>query len=992
MADPRPGPASRHGSLRTAPGSGRSPVGPRPPAVRRTDAGPRTGRPATLREGVSAPATWPGLVGRHGECERLGDLVAAVVAGRSQVLVVRGEAGIGKSALLRFLVHRAAGCRVARAAGVESELEMAFAGLHQLCHPFLDRLPALPGPQREALGTAFGLRPGDPPDRFLVGLAVLTLLSEVAEERPLVCVVDDVQWLDQASVQTLEFVARRLAAEPVVLVLAARGAGDGPSFAGVPQLVVGPLADDDAATLLRSAVPGTLDPRVRDRVLAECRGNPLALLELHRGASAVELAFGGDGGTAGSSLVSRLEQGFADQLHVLPRASRQLLLVAAADPVGDVRLLERAAARLGIAEDAVWAAEASGLVELGDRVRFRHPLVRSAVRHAATREELRQVHRVLADVTSPGSDPDRRAWHRAQATVGTDEAVAADLERSAGRALAQGGLAATAAFLERAALLTPDPARRVRRALDAAQAKVVAGAFDDASALLTTARTGPLGEAGRARAELLEAQMRSATSHDEDALPLLLAAARRLEPLDADLARDTYLDALSSALSAGRAAGPDVREVARVVRAAPPPRAPRSGDLLLEALAVLVTDGYATAAPVARQAVQAFLREDPTLDEALRLTPLAASTAVSLWDDAAWDALTRRHVAVAQESGAVGALPFALGQRLLVPLLAGDLAAAGALVQQVRSVEELTGGRTSLAVHGEAAVAAHRGRSGRDERVVDEALEAVEAVQPLDGPGSPAGPASLPGRGGATGATTVRWARAVLCNGLGRYADAVSAAREATAGPLGHGPSSWALAELVEAGARSGDAAAAAAAFEALSAVACASGTEWALGVAASRRALLCGGRTAEELHREAVDRLAGTRVQVELARARLLYGEWLRREGRRVDARAQLRTAHEAFAAMGAEAFAERARRELQATGETVRRRAVETAAELTAQEAQVARLAARGHTNSEIAAALYISPRTVEWHLRKVFGKLGITSRRDLWRSPVAADRVPT
>jgi len=959
--------------------------------LRRPDAGPR---PAVVREGISAPDAWPGLVGRRAECERLGALVAAVVAGSSQVLVVRGEAGIGKTALLRFLVDRATGCRVARAAGVESELEMAFAGLHQLCHPFLDRLPTLPGPQQEALGTAFGLRSGDPPDRFLVGLAVLTLLSEVAEERPLVCVVDDVQWLDQASVQALEFVARRLGAEPVAMVLAARGAGEGPPFAGVPQLVVGPLAGEEAAALLRSAVPGALDRRVRDRVLAECRGNPLALLELHRGASAVELAFGGDG-CAGSSLASRLEQGYADQLHVLPRASRQLLLVAAADPVGDARLLWRAVARLGIGEDAVSAAEASGLVELGERVRFRHPLVRSAVRSAATRAELRQVHRVLADVTDPGADPDRRAWHRAQAAVGTDEDVAADLERSAGRALGQGGLAATAAFLERAALLTPDPARRVRRALDAAQAKVVVGAFDDASALLATARTGPLGEAGRARAELLEAQMRSATSRGEEALPLLLAAARRLEPLDADLARDTYLDALSSAVSAGRVAGPDVREVARVVREAPPPRAPRSRDLLLEALAVLVTDGFAAAAPVSRRAVQAFLREDPALDEALRLTPLAASTAVSLWDDAGWDALTRRHVAVARESGAVGALPLALCHRLLVPLLAGDLTAADALVQQVRSVEELTGGRTSLASSGEAAVAAYRGRGGRNERVLSEAVHTVDALDAavagggVDAVEVPGGPR---GRGEATGATTVRWARAVLCNGLGRYAEAVPAARAATAGPGGHGPSSWALAELVEAGARSGDTAAAAAVLETLSAGAHASGTEWVLGVAASRRALLRGGRTAEELHREAVDRLTGTRVQVELARARLLYGEWLRREGRRVDARAQLRAAHEAFAAMGAEAFAERARRELQATGETVRRRAVETSAELTAQEAQVARLAARGHTNSEIAAALYISPRTVEWHLRKVFGKLGISTRRELWRSPLGADRVPT
>jgi DNA-binding CsgD family transcriptional regulator len=922
---------------------------------------------------MSGSGSWPGLVGRRLESERLSGLVAAAKAGRSQVLVLRGEAGIGKTALLEFVLERATGCRLARAAGVESEMELPFAGLHQLCGPHLDRLEKLPTPQGEALGAAFGLRPGTAPDRFLVGLAVLTLLSEVAEERPLVCVVDDAQWLDRASAQALEFVARRLAAEPVAMVFAVRASADEPILAGLPELAVGGLGNADAGALLSSAVAGTLDPRVRDRILAESQGNPLALLELPRGLSAAELAFGGATSAAGTALMHRLEQEFVRQVAPLPGQSRRLLLTAAAEPMGDVPLVRRAAEHLGIGADAARAAESADLIVLDDRVRFRHPLVRSAVYRSSTPAERRAVHAALADVTDPELDPDRRAWHRARATVGPDEEVAAELERSADRALSHGGLAAAAAFLEQAATLTPDPARRVRRALGAAREKVNAGAFDDASALLTTAREGPLGEAERARIDLLRAEISFAANRGNEALPLLLAAARRLEPIEAELARDTYLDALSAAVFAGRlAAGPGARQVAEAVRAASPPAAPRKGDALLDGLAVLFTDGYGPAAPLSRRAVQAFATEHLTLDEALRAAWLAAATAASLWDDGCWDVLTRRHLELVREAGALSALPLALNTRAVVHLFTGDLAAATSLVDQTRALTGVTGSR--LVPYAEIGLLALRGRAERAEPLIRDRLADVVA------------------RGEGVGVTMLQWARALLYNGLGRYHEALVAAREAAEEPLQLGPPKWALAELVEAGVRSGELREAAAGMEQLSELTRASGTDWALGIEAGRRALFSVGGAADELYQESIHRLGRTTVRVELARAQLLYGEWLRREGRRVDARAQLRAAYEALSAIGADAFADRARRELLATGETVRKRSVETAVELTAQESHIARLAADGLTNPEIGAALYISPRTVEWHLRKTFTKLGISTRRELRRTLPRAARVAT
>jgi DNA-binding CsgD family transcriptional regulator len=912
------------------------------------------------------------LIGRSNEHETLTGLIAAAKAGRSQVLVLRGEAGIGKTALLDFAINRAVGCRVGRAAGVESEMELPFASLHQLCSPFLDRLEGLPAPQQEALGTAFGLQSGSAPDRFLLGLAVLTLLSEVAEERPLLCVVDDAQWLDQASSQILEFVACRLVAERVAMLFAVRDADGERPLAGLPELLVQGLTPQNAATLLDSAVTGPLDPRVRDRILAESRGNPLALLELPRGPSAADLVFGGSPGVT-TSVAHRLEQTFMQQVQPLPRDSRQLLLAAAAEPVGDVPLLRRAAERLGIGTHAVAAAEEAELIELRDRVRFRHPLVRSAVYQSATGAERRQVHSALADVTDREKDPDRRAWHRACAAVGPDEAVAAELEQSAGRALSQGGLSAAASFLERAALLTPDPARRAQRSLAAAQAKITAGAFDEAATLLATAEAGAIGEAERARIQLLQAQMSFATNRGNEGLPLLLAAARRLEPLDEDLARDTYLDAFSASLFAGRmAAGPGAREVAEAVRRMPPPANPRKGDLLVQGLSVLFADGYAPAVDLSHRAVRAFVDQELTMDEALRSAWIAASTAVSLWDDAGWDHLTRSHLNTARDAGALSALPLALTSRVFVHLFTGDLYAAESLVQETRFVEEVTGGMSSLAPYGEVCLAAFRGDAERAEPLIQECLDIFAA------------------RGEGVGVNMMHWARAVLCNGIGRYGDALAAAAEASLDPLELGPPKWALVELVEAGVRAGNTAAAAAALETLSAMAHASGTEWALGLEASRRALLPDGAAAEDHYREGIERLTRTSMRVDLARAQLLYGEWLRREGRRVDARAQLRTAYETLSAMRMEAFAERARHELLATGETVRKRTVESSGELTAQEAHIARLAGQGLTNPEIGAALFVSPRTVEWHLRKIFTKLGITNRRELRRHLEGADRA--
>jgi len=872
--------------------------------------------------------------------------------------VVRGEPGVGKTVLLDYLAGRASGCLVARAAGVQSEMELAFAGLHQLCAPMLDHAESLPVPQREALRTAFGLSAGPVPDRFLVGLAVVGLLSGTAVQRPLVCVVDDQQWLDHASAQALGFAARRLAADPVGLVFAARAPGQ--DVAGLPELVVEGLAEDDARELLESVLTGPLDARVRDQIIADTNGNPLALLELPRGLTPAQLA-GGFGLPGAGPLAGRIEENFGRQLETLPAQTRRLVQLAAADPSGDPVLVWRAAGRLAIGAGAAGPAVEAGLAEFGARVRFRHPLVRSAAYRSASVQTRQELHGALAEATDPAADPDRRAWHRAQAAPGPDEEVAAELEQSAGRAQRRGGLAAAAAFLERSAGLTLDPARRAQRALAAAQAKHRAGAPDAALGLLAMAQAGPLDELQRARGDLLRAQIAFASSHGRDAPPLMLSAAKQLETLDVRLARETYLEAFTAALFVGRLS-PAVGDVARAARMAPAPLAPaRAPDLLLDGLALLVTEGYAAGTPALRRALLAFRGQDISPEEGLSWLWLAGRAAMAVWDDETWHILASRHVKLARDAGALSELPLAIRWRILLHTHAGELAEGAALIAEAQAVADATG--SQLGPHGDLGVAAWRGREA-------EATELIQAT--MDG---------VTSRGEGRGMTS-QYAAALLYNGLGRYDKALAAAELACEyddiGVLG-----WSLAELVEAAVRSGQPARASDAFQRLSEMTRASGTDWALGTEARSRALLSEGETAENCYREAIERLGRTRMRPAVARAHLLYGEWLRRENRRRDARAELRTAHGLFTTMGIEAFAERARRELLATGETVRKRTVETVSELTAQEAHIARLAVDGRTNVEIGAQLFLSTRTVEWHLGKVYTKLGVGSRRELRRA---------
>ncbi len=903
-----------------------------------------------------------GLVDRFSEREALDQLVVGVRMGNSQALVVRGEAGVGKTALLRHLSETAEGCRIAHVAGVESEMELPFAGLHALCAHMLERAPRLPTPQRDALSTAFGLRPGPPPDRFLVALAVLTLLADAAEERPLVCIVDDAQWLDQVSAQTLAFVARRLLAERLGLVFALRESGRPHALDGLPELVIDGLAADDAETLLDATIPGPIDERVRAQILAETRGNPLALIELPRGLTPAELA-GGFGFPQARRLGRRIEHTFLKRVQALPPDAQLLLLAAAAEPQGDLDLLQRAGQRLGIDGDAGRAAVATGLVELELRVRFSHPLVRSAVYRAADPGDRRSVHQALADATDPVLDPDRRAWHRAQATATPDEAVAAELARSADRAQRRGGLAAAAAFLQRAGELTPDPALRVGRLLDAAEAKLDVADAAAASELLSAVRLGPLDALAGARVERLGAQIVFARDRGREAPPLLLAAARRLDGVDPAMARETYLEAFAAAMFAGRLSiGADPHEVAEAALGARPATPAGGAELLLDALVTRFTAGYAAAVTPLRRALRVFAEPDGGGTDR-RWLWLACRLSQDLWDDELWHALALRGVSLARETGALHLLPHALNYLASYNVHAGALGDAAAQVAEVDALAQATGLPPLKLATGVLAAA-------RGDQPTMRTLAGVLV------PG-----AIARGEGSAVAGSALFNAR--LLNGHGHYGEALASARESTEHEhvVIYG---WALPELIEAAVRSGEPDEAAAALERLGERTRASGTEWALGVQARCHALV---REDEASFREAIARLDRSPAAIELARSRLVYGEWLRRANRRTDAREQLHAAHERFRAMGTEAFAERARRELRATGETVRQLTADTRDALTPQELQVARLARDGHTNPEIAAQLYISPRTVEYHLRKVFRKLDVGTRRELRDAPAVA-----
>ena len=902
----------------------------------------------------------PGLTDRRAECDVLGRLVAAVRAGESRALVVHGEPGVGKTALLEYLAGQASGCRVAHAGGVQSEMELAFAVLHQLCAPMLDRLERLPAPQRDALRTAFGLSAGPAPDRFLIGLAALGLLSEMAGERPLVCIVDDEQWLDSASAQVLAFVARRLGAESVGLVFGARvPTGD---LAGLPELVIGGLREDDARALLDSALTGPLDALVRDQIVAEAHGNPLALLELPRGWTAAELA-GGFGLPGAVPLAGRIEESFRRQLGALPAQPRRLLQLAAAEPTGDPVLVWRAAGQLGICAEAAGPAVEAGLAEFGVRVRFRHPLVRSAAYRSAPADDLREIHAALAEVTDPASDPDRLTWHRAAATAAPDEGVATELERSAGRAQARGGLSAAAAFLERAMLLTPDPGRRADRAIAAAEAKHQAGAPDVAAELLVMAEAGPLEELARARISLLRGQMAFSAGNSSDTPRLLIDAARRFEALDTRLARETYLEALSAALLGHRTSQIGTLEIARAARGATaaPPSDSRAPDLLLEGMATLITDGYETGVPAVQRALSVFRDGDLPIGEQLRWLFVATRCAIDIWDDESWRDLAIRQVELARAVGALSLLPFAITQRFGMHLHAGEFATVAELVDEFSVLKEATA--TGLPDFGTMILAAWQGRSREAFRLIDEFITDMSE------------------RGQGYGVSLPYYTASVLYNGLGRYADAMASAELASEQRDDLAFANLALAELIEAAVRGGQPERATAAMGRLTELTLPSGTAWGLGVAARSRALLGEGDEAERLYREAIGHLSSAPARTELARAHLLYGEWLRRQRRRREAREHLRTARDMLEAMGMDAFAERAGRELRATGETARKRtAAARDEELTAQEAHIARLAREGLSNPEIGTRLFISARTVQYHLGNIFAKLGIASRSQL------------
>jgi DNA-binding CsgD family transcriptional regulator len=899
------------------------------------------------------------LCGRRAERGVLDGLLGGVRGGRSAALVVWGEAGMGKTALLDYAVEAAPDLRSVRAAGVESEMELAFAGLHQLCAPMLDRLGRLPGPQRDALRIAFGLEAGLAPDRFVVGLAVLSLLSEMAGDRPLVCVVDDVQWLDRASVQVLAFAARRLLAEAVLVIFAAREPD--PDLRGLPELMVDGLGHADARDLLSSVVRWPLDEQVADRIVAETRGNPLALRELPRGRSPAELA-GGFGGPEVLPVPGRIQENFLRRVENLPEQTRLLLALAAADPTGDPALVRKAARCLELGVEAAGQAEETGLLDIGGQVVFRHPLMRAAAFLAVSPGDRRRVHAALAEVTDAQTDPDRRAWHLAQATSGPDEEVAAELERSAGRALARGGLVAAAAFLHRSAVLTADPGRRAERALAAAQTNLQAGASEKALDLLAWAGAGPLGELSSARMDLLRGQVAFSSGQGSDAPQLLLKAAGRFESLDLELAHETYRSAWMAALYAGRFAGAgDLTEVSRAARALPRPEGPPDlAHLVLDGLTLLVTEGAAVAAPALQRAVSAFASADVSAEDRIRLGWLGPATASALWDDVRWRAILVRQVQVARNVGALDQLPINLSSLGTDAAWRGDFAAAAALAEEIAAVCAATGARSAPFI--EMLLASLRGDQA-------EAVPLIEAT---------IAEAAASGEGIAV--TYAHWAAAILYNGLGHYQEAMAAAEYASQEtPLLY-MSMWALPELVEAAARCGNSQLAAEALERLAETARPGGTDFGLGIEARSRALVSEGVAAEGLYLEAIDRLGRTQLRPELARAQLLYGEWLRREGRRADARKPLREAYEMLTEIGVGGFAERARHELLATGENVRKRRVETTSDLTAQEQQIARLARDGLSNPEISTQLFISSRTVEWHLRKVFVKLGISSRRQL------------
>jgi DNA-binding CsgD family transcriptional regulator len=911
------------------------------------------------------------LLEREQECRELERLLAGVRNGLSGVLVLRGEAGIGKTALLEHAVHSAADMRVARAAGVESEMELGFAGLHQLLMPFLGGLGNLPARQREALDSVFGLTARAAPDRFLVGLATLTLITEAAVERPVLCVIDDAQWLDQASVPVLGFVARRLLADRVGMLFAVRdGEPHAAGFEGLPEWKIGGLSDEAAHELLAAARGRALDQRVARRIVAEAAGNPLAVLEFADELTPEELS-------GAASLAwplrsgGRLEKLFLSRVTALPQDARTLLLVAAADTSGDISLTWRAAERLGFSLEAAMVPGTERLLALAPRVQFRHPMMRSAAYHAAPARERRRAHQALADVIDPVRDPDAWAWHLAKAATGLDEQVAAELERSADRARSRGGWASDAAFLERSAELTPDTGRRARRRLEAARAMHLAGEPAAARVMLEQAMPDLAEPLAAGKARRLEGLIADATGDPTETPAILLDAARMIAPHDRRLARDTLLQAVWTAHRAGRF-GVGMAEALRAADATPTLEGSPAtvGDLLLDGLAALAGHRDEVGVRLLRQALGSLAGDEPIPDDILAIFMVVCFATLALYDDAAWHDLNRRWVAQARERGAVTALLLALTFRAFDDVAEGRLGDAEAAVTEGQTLGAATGDRVQLnaLADAELQVLAWRGREAPARAVGDQVLR------------------NCADKGDALTMRVAHGALAVLELSLGNYESALRHGLGAFADePIATRDSEV---DLVEAAVRCGDWETAAEVLRVFSPRVQASGTDYALGELARCRALLAADDRAEPEYRLAIEHLQRCRITPQLARTQLLYGEWLRRQRRRRDARDQLRTAFGMFDALGMDAFADRSRSELRATGERMSKRTLGSPDVLTPQEAQIARLASEGASNKEIAAQLFISTHTVEYHLVKVFRKLDITSRAQLVRALTAQD----
>jgi len=906
----------------------------------------------------------PVLIGRAFETATLDQLLEQAAAGHGSTVVIRGEPGIGKTALLEYLRAKAAGFTVLRAAGVDFEPEVDYSALRRIISPLLEQRGMLPEPQNQALSVALGLEAGPVPSRYLVGLAVLGLMAAGSRNRPLLCLVDDAQWLDQASAQTLALAARRVETERILVVFAQRATAVRPELAGLPEIPLSGLNEADARAVLTASVRAPLDSRVRTRIVVEARGNPLALVELGSRAGPADLA-GGFAPVAAEPVSVTVEHSFRERIERLPEQTRRFLLLAAAEPLGDPLLLWGAAEFLGLDTGDLTSGLAGGLIEVDNTVRFRHPLVRSAVYHSASPSELRATHCALAEATDAVTDPDRRAWHRGQSASGTDEDAAVSLDAAAGRVAARGGVAAAAAYLELAARLSQDPLRRANRTIAAASAKRDAGDIARALELLASAEEQPLDAIQRARGQRIRAQITFESDRGDAAVAMLLRAADAIAAVDLPAARDCLLDAFAVEVFAGRRSPAErVAGIAKALRGlGPSPDPPRPNDLLVDALSTRLTEGYAAAVPSMRTAVAAFRNggegNDATFHSGIGWLRLAAVTAMDLCDEESWLTLTERQVAWAKRSGTIAALPVSLNLQAVARIHAGDFAAARALIGEAYSIAAAIGMPPSP--HGDALLSAWSGDEARTLELADLGIRA----------GTERGEGRL--------LTVAEHCRAMLLNSLGRHEEAFRTLEPAAdADDLGFAP--MRMPELVEAAVRCGRGDRARPVLERFAERARVTGSPWADGVERISRALLTNGPEAEELYQGAIDRLAGAKAAPSRGRAMLLYGEWLAERERTGQARIQLRAAHELFSSTGADGFAGRAARGLRASGARATGGAGATQHRLTAQELNIARLVAAGATSREVGAQLFLSPRTVDAHLRSIFRKLGLRSRRQL------------